>query len=606
MFHSSFTTVQRGSIAVWLFAIAAGLWAGGSASAQPAPTGDAARSTAAAAKPSPEALKRAVQRLLAAPTSTASDERLPLPEADALEAARKQVRSIYKKELEAARRMGEVGVVHTLLSHVKSATAAAEIYACADEAREAAAAAGDIKLAVSCIQVLEAKLAFAPDVLLIETLTTAARSVKTAPEAKEIVAMALEAATVATLRGDFETPAKYFTAAQPALSKARDAALQRQVADARKDLAAQEARYAEAMEALQKFQADPSDPVASRQVGRHLIESRLAWRVGIGLLSQGDDAALADLAARELAAPQDPPAQAALGDAWWDLSQSESGAWQKALQARAGYWYQLAMPAMAGLTRTKLEKRLADLEPVRTWVAAQGRDAQSLLAQQAGDFGVIVELVPQDKKLLIVMEEGIEVSTTQKACERFGVPYKRVRDLRDFKDTSEFHTIIAGRNCMDTFGSKDQQQPEAFAHLVSFVENGGHLVLCGSWNGRNCGHLKVFGISTGFVHNSYFDPVPGVTELFVKGCESELPANQHLQQTGTIKCSQPYVPLLLRKGQKRDGQAAVLTMSYGKGRFTMTTCEPFWKGDNWLLTVFVSWIARGSPLPDGAEVTPGK
>ena len=72
-------------------------------------------------------------------------------------------------------------------------------------------------------------------------------------------------------------------------------------------------------------------------------------------------------------------------------------------------------------------------------------------------------------------------------------------DLKQ-QDYSAYHLIVGLSNFMDGYGY--EQNPPDFDPLERFVANGGHLLLFGTFNGRNSQNLQRFGISTGLMPNA--------------------------------------------------------------------------------------------------------
>ncbi len=116
--------------------------------------------------------------------------------------------------------------------------------------------------------------------------------------------------------------------------------------------------------AMLAIQADPDDREAHLALGLLHCFSRGDWRQGLPHLAKGSDAGLSAVAARELASPSEPSAQAKLGDAWWDLAAARKKEEGKALMRHAGDWYRKAQPGLAGLDKTKVEKRLDNLAEI--------------------------------------------------------------------------------------------------------------------------------------------------------------------------------------------------------------------------------------------------
>lgn len=222
------------------------------------------------------------------------------------------------------------------------------------------------------------------------------------------------------------------------------------------------------------------------------------------------------------------------------------------------------------------------------------------------------------QKWLIVCSDD-ERGRVERACKDYGVPF----EVSDFdlqrKDYAGIHSIVVGSNHMDYWGQGDERKrPESFDPIERFVEGGGHLIVMGSFNGRNMQHMKRFGITTGVLHCSFYKDVPGRTEVLFAGA-SDVPTNFHLQSAGNFRVAVPHIVMAARAD---NGEPAVATLAHGKGRVTFTLCEPEWQGDLWFLSAIALWNLRGAPtslldepLPlelassttpnSGSETTPG-
>jgi hypothetical protein len=199
---------------------------------------------------------------------------------------------------------------------------------------------------------------------------------------------------------------------------------------------------------------------------------------------------------------------------------------------------------------------------------------------------------------LLVMQYEDELQVAREACERWKLraDYQQHFDL-DRRDYSEYATIVCGSNNMDDWSTPEGKRPEAFEPVARFVERGGHLVVFGSFNGRNCEHLQQFGITTGVFHATTFASAGPATDLLVAGVADLLPASGQMRSAGSFTCKEPHEVLLRIGPGRREGEPALVTIPHGSGRLTYTGCEPNWKKDLWLITVLLHWISRGSPVP---------
>ena len=83
------------------------------------------------------------------------------------------------------------------------------------------------------------------------------------------------------------------------------------------------------------------------------------------MLAIGDDLSLRAPAQKELLEKNaSSTQQAALADAWWEAANTTSGFAKSFVQGRAAYWYRQALPGLSGLTKDKVEKRLAQVQTI--------------------------------------------------------------------------------------------------------------------------------------------------------------------------------------------------------------------------------------------------
>jgi len=527
------------------------------------------------------------------------------PDAAALAEARKLVRSVFGKDLDQAKKAKKSDPAQELLKRAQAADVPpAEAYAMAEEACEVGTTLGDVQLALSSATFLQEKFPSGKGDMVLTTLQGLLKTTKSPSGAKQIAGLAIQAVNQAVARGDYDSSTPYFTVAQAALTKAKEAGLQKQLASLRKTLQEEKEAYEKAVAGFAKMKADPANSEARLAVARYVLASRVDWRLGIPLLLESPDAELQGLARKEAQAPSLPEAQVELADGWWTRADHESGDLQKALRARAGFWYEQSLPRLTGLAQARVQKRVDELAPIRAWLAERG--AMTTFAQEVGQAAVIGQPPPRNQGVLLVMSEKTEAKTAMEACVKYGLAFRHMDNFdRKMLDYLPYHTVFAGRNCMDYWGDKnspERRAPEAFAPLAQFVARGGHLILGGTFDGNNGEHLAKFGITTGRGGGEHFVPIPGITEHVFKGCEGLVPPERTLRLMGHAQCSRPFVPLLMCEGQ--PGVASLLTTRFEQGRVTITGCEPYYRQDHWLITVLLSWAARGCPLPENAESIP--
>ena len=104
-------------------------------------------------------------------------------------------------------------------------------------------------------------------------------------------------------------------------------------------------------------------PAGHARYGRFVCFAKGDWEAGLEHLAAGDDAVLATLAARELAAVSDDE-RATSADAWFEWGQKQKAKIRNAALAHAGDLYRRALPGLSGLTHARADKRLAEIEKI--------------------------------------------------------------------------------------------------------------------------------------------------------------------------------------------------------------------------------------------------
>ena len=297
--------------------------------------------------------------------------------------------------------------------------------------------------------------------------------------------------------------------------------------------------------AREKLQTDSSDAEANLVLGSYLCFDSDDWAAGLAHLAKVGDASLQACAAKELPSPPTSAEdRAALGDLWWDAAQKIAKESRPGALFRAAHWYQLALPEAAGLVKVKIEKRLEEID--------QAGSAARIKPGRAG-------------RVLVVAEYENERNQARAACQRLGLGVDETNVFdKNRADYSAYTTILCGSNAMDYWGQDETRDPAHFQHVERFVNAGGHLIVCGSYNGRNCENLARFGFYTGFRHAETFASAGKATDVLFQGVEELVPQSGHLKCFGDILCTVPN-DVLLRVGEgRRQGEPALITHRHKK------------------------------------------
>ena len=288
-------------------------------------------------------------------------KKTPVPDEAKQAAADKLIRDLFKKDFLAARKPADKQTLAAKLMQQAEETKddPAARFMLLREARDLAAQAGDVAVALSAAEETIRIYEVEPVALKLATLTAVSRGVATAPANKELVDVTLLVLDEVLAADDFDTAGKLLALAEPAARSAMSAALASKVQGRVKDLADLKKESEAVQAAADTLRQKPNDPLANVVTGKYLAFRKGKWDEGLPKLARGDDA-VAELARKDLAAPKEAAAQAELGDGWWSLAEALHGGAEIVVKGRADFWYQKALPDLTGLTQTRVEKRVKE------------------------------------------------------------------------------------------------------------------------------------------------------------------------------------------------------------------------------------------------------
>lgn len=194
-------------------------------------------------------------------------------------------------------------------------------------------------------------------------LTEFLKASKPGAQIKSIVEEAMEMAQASAAEHQYADALSLLSSVDTVLRRAADgAALKPVIADLRTTIISHEKQWKAQQVAVGVLKTKPDDPGANLAVGRwHLVQDS-DWKQAIPYLLKGGDPKWKSAAELEQANPTDAMAQVAIGDAWWDIAQKESGALKTAIQAHAGEWYERAQPMLtSALKKQQITKRLEEI-----------------------------------------------------------------------------------------------------------------------------------------------------------------------------------------------------------------------------------------------------
>ena len=300
--------------------------------------------------------------LLAGLAIPAQEKRLPFPEPAAQKEAEALIRDVFKEDYakkSAADKASLAGKMVSQARESKGDTAACFILY--REAQDLYAQAGDPDKALETIDELSRLYAADATALKSAALASASKASKAPEELVRLAAAQLRFAGDAMVADQYDAAEKAAQAAAVSARKAGNLGLASRAGAKGKEIAEAKSRYDALKKARETLASNPDDPPANSAVGQFMAIVKGDWPGGVPLLAKGSDASLKAAAEKDLAAPKEAPDQAAAGDAWWDLSERETGAARENLRARALFWYEQSLERLTGLGKVKVEKRMSEV-----------------------------------------------------------------------------------------------------------------------------------------------------------------------------------------------------------------------------------------------------
>jgi WD40 repeat protein len=235
---------------------------------------------------------------------------------------------------------------------------AAVRYVCYREASDLAAKGADASLALAIVD--ELSRVYDADPLLLKAdvlgLAVAAATEKETGQAlvEAIRPLLAEAVDLDHYKAAHQLGEAAVNAAKKAKSPSLVLELQKRV----EEIKGIEKNFARLQGFLDRVQKDPKDAEAQLELAKYFAYQKKRWEKALPYFAHCGDKAIEPLARQDIADPKDAKDQLALADGWWDLAGTLKDTPRLALQMRAMFWYDKAMPSLSGLNRTKAQKRI--------------------------------------------------------------------------------------------------------------------------------------------------------------------------------------------------------------------------------------------------------
>jgi hypothetical protein len=290
----------------------------------------------------------------------AKDERSLVPEAASQEKAEKLIKELFKDEYARKTPRGRLSLAAKLVEEARETKDdPAARFVLMREARDLAAQAGDSSEAIKAVEMMAKEFTINGVAMKTTTLETVEKVVGSRPRCMAVVEAVLSVVEEALAADDFQSAAKLLKVGESAARKSKSVPLITSILARSKELESLRKEHEQVMEATVTLTKNPKDPEANLAVGKYLCFRKGNWDKGLPMLVLGSDMKLKAIAEKDVGLPEKPTDQVAVGDLWWELAQEEKGPGKAVMQRRACHWYKLALPELTGLTKTKVEKRLA-------------------------------------------------------------------------------------------------------------------------------------------------------------------------------------------------------------------------------------------------------
>lgn len=283
----------------------------------------------------------------------------PVPDQKAQAKAMKLVHDVFGDDLEAATTTEKKLKLATKLFQEGKEVKDDPVlrYVCFREARDLAAKANDTSLALAIVD--ELQQGYDVDALLLKAdvlgLAVAGADKEGGLALVELIRPLLaEAVDLDHYKAAYQLGDAAIAAAKKAQSVSLVLELQKRIGE----IQAIEKKFNELAVYQERLKKNPDDGEANLELGKYFGFQKKRWERALKHFAASSDEALKELARQDLKDPKDIKDQEALADGWWELAGKHKDGAKLAIQMRAMFWYDKAIPGLSGLNRTKAQKRI--------------------------------------------------------------------------------------------------------------------------------------------------------------------------------------------------------------------------------------------------------
>jgi hypothetical protein len=288
-----------------------------------------------------------------------------LPDAQAQAKAEKTIKEVFKAEYAKKKAVDQIDLAQKLLAQGKETNDdPAAKFVLFREARDLASRAGDVDLAMHAVDQLVRHYRVRPLDMKIAAFEQLDKAVLTATAARSVFEGAMACVEESLPLDDYDLAIKFLKIAQSAGGKTKVAANSALAGSRLQDVENIRKEHDKVKAAIGLLKEAPDNPDANLQVGQFLCFMKGDWAAGLPLLAKTTDAKIKALALKDLDAPKDAAGRVELADSWWELAEGLPKFEKTEVRLRAVTWYKQALGDLTGLTKTRVEQRIAEMAPV--------------------------------------------------------------------------------------------------------------------------------------------------------------------------------------------------------------------------------------------------
>jgi hypothetical protein len=292
-----------------------------------------------------------------------ADEPLPQPDAAAQAKAEKLIKGLFREDYLRSRLVDRLALAQKLWDQaVDTKDDPVARFVLLREARDVAAKAGDVAGGFKAAQEMAKRYAVRPAEGKAIVVELARRSTVAKLGAADTVKVALPVIKEATDDDDYASAGRLLKLAAAAAPLAKSVPLIAQVQTRAKEVEQLQKDFERVQPDLATLQKAPDDGGANARVGKYWCVHKGKWAKGLPLLVKGDDDKWKAQARLDLGQPTGAPEQLKVADGWWELAEGIEARLQAQPRLRAAHWYKQAVPELAGLSRTRADKRLEEVK----------------------------------------------------------------------------------------------------------------------------------------------------------------------------------------------------------------------------------------------------